>query len=156
MGTRMTMLTLARAALVAALAATALGATAATSAHAAVGCSGASCVGKNPSSMGCTADQVILERERVDSYLEFQLVSSAQCAARWGAFKVSIAGSAGAVKLTETRQVKTPYGWYAGGEEWVMVDLSKKGTTRTEMNRNTSDDRHRAWAAGFGFTAWRS
>ncbi|MFC5821358.1 DUF2690 domain-containing protein [Nonomuraea harbinensis] len=152
----MKLLTLGRAALATALAVTALGGVAATSAQAAAGCSGASCVGKNPATMGCTADQTILERVRIDSYLEFQLVHSAACAARWGAFKVSTTGSAGKVTLTETRQVKTPYGWYKNGEEWVVADLSKKGTTRTEMNRNTGDDRHRVCASGFGCTSWRS
>lgn len=140
--------------IIAALTALCCGGGPAALARPAAGCDGASCVGKDPKVMGCTADQSVIAKLRIDSYWTLQLVHSTTCHARWAAW-VSTGTSGGHAVIREFRELKTPYGYYVDKYQAKTVDLSKTGTFRTAMNRNTSDDRHRAQAETFGYTEYK-
>jgi hypothetical protein len=115
---------------------------------AAATCYESSCVGKNPHTTGCDADAFTVNSVYFDNYqIRVDLRHSRVCNTRWARVTDDDPDPTNTYRLTATRQLWSPYGWYNQRVAWGIIDGIGDYDSYvgwTDMNLNSGDDRHRA------------
>ncbi|PZF99757.1 DUF2690 domain-containing protein [Micromonospora deserti] len=115
---------------------------------AAATCYGSSCVGKNPRTTGCDKDAFTVNSVFASPYRRIDLRHSRICNTRWARYWDEDYHGGTPIRLTATRQISSPYGWYNQRVAYGIIDGYAPDQWTyigwTDMNMNSGDDRHRA------------
>lgn len=118
-------------------------------------CYGASCAGKDPHATGCDASTTMSDQRWFGPDTRYQLRYSYTCNTYYGRWITDSDNCCYTYKMTATRQLRTPYGWYNQSSYSVNVGFWGAPVAKnTAMNQNNTEDRHRVCVSSIGCTDW--